>query len=257
MSPERRNELLADRAIWGLESAESRELSTIGDSDDLSFDVAAAAAAIAMLDIHEIEQPPAHLLEKLEADAQAQFDLGSGHGSDSSEPTPSSPPDNASHPGWLGWAVAAAAILASVWLGWDRLRPATSNKELRTQLLATHGATVEQLEWNAGPSDRRGDPRGDVVWDDVAQEGYMTFRGLPKNDPEKFQYQLWIFDGKRDLKKPVDGGVFDIAASGRETIVRIDPKIRVHDGVAFAVTIEAPGGVVVSDRDHIVVTAGL
>jgi hypothetical protein len=38
-------------------------------------------------------------------------------------------------------------------------------------------------------------------------------------------------------------------------IVQIQPKIRVTAPTLFAVTIENPGGVVVSKREHIVVTA--
>ena len=77
------------------------------------------------------------------------------------------------------------------------------------------------------------------------------------NDPEQRQYQLWIFDRTRKVEQPVDGGVFDIPAGSSEVIIPIDAKVRVHDAFAFAVTVEKPGGVVVSEREHIVVMAGL
>jgi len=92
------------------------------------------------------------------------------------------------------------------------------------------------------------------VWSASAQQGYLRFVGLAPNDRAVVPYQLWIFDKTRDDKYPVDGGVFDVAASG-EVIVRIDPKLHVNDAALFAVTIERPGGVVVSKREHIVVTA--
>jgi hypothetical protein len=38
-------------------------------------------------------------------------------------------------------------------------------------------------------------------------------------------------------------------------IVKIAPKLLVGEAVLFAVTVEAPGGVVVSKRERIVVTA--
>jgi|GEM_PF-6982669 len=53
---------------------------------------------------------------------------------------------------------------------------------------------------------------------------------------------------------PVDGGVFDVTSTG-EVIVAITPKLHVDDLAMFAVTIEKPGGVVVSKRERIVVTA--
>jgi hypothetical protein len=94
-----------------------------------------------------------------------------------------------------------------------------------------------------------------IVWSPSTQRGFMRFVGLPPNDPAKTQYQLWIFDRQRDQAFPVDGGVFDVPSTG-EVIVPITAKLRVGDATLFAVTVEHPGGVVVSRREHIVVTAG-
>jgi anti-sigma-K factor RskA len=77
---------------------------------------------------------------------------------------------------------------------------------------------------------------------------------MTPNDVKAFQYQLWIFDRNRDDKYPIDGGVFDVSSTG-EVIVPIDAKISVDDATLFAVTVERPGGVVVSKRERIVVTA--
>ena len=82
----------------------------------------------------------------------------------------------------------------------------------------------------------------------------MRFKGLAVNDAKQLQYQLWIFDKHRDQAFPVDGGVFDVSSTG-EVIVPISAKLRVDEPVLFAVTVEAPGGVVVSKRERIVVTA--
>jgi hypothetical protein len=76
-----------------------------------------------------------------------------------------------------------------------------------------------------------------VVWSESRQQGFMPIRGLAANDPKGAQYQLWIFDRKRDAAHPVDGGVFDMV-----------------DG---EVTVERPGGGVVSKRERIVLTATL
>ena len=110
-----------------------------------------------------------------------------------------------------------------------------------------------------------GEVTGEIIWDEATDEGYMTIGGLEVNDPSEFQYQLWIFDTTRrqgDLpqfagpfdglltQRPIDGGVFDITETG-EVVIPIDSKILVQNGIAFAVTVEPPGGVVVSDRDRI------
>ena len=84
----------------------------------------------------------------------------------------------------------------------------------------------------------------------------MRFRGLAPNDPTERQYQLWIFDPSRSdwEAEPVDGGVFDVGAGG-EVVVPIDAKLAVAETALFAVTLEVPGGVVVSDRERLVLTA--
>jgi len=46
---------------------------------------------------------------------------------------------------------------------------------------------------------------GDVVWDRRAQRGFLLLRGFVPNDPARSRYQLWIFDGARDDRYPVDG----------------------------------------------------
>jgi anti-sigma-K factor RskA len=96
---------------------------------------------------------------------------------------------------------------------------------------------------------------GDVVWDSESQTGYLRFTGLAPNDPGAFQYQLWIFDANQDERYPVDGGVFNIPAGQTEVVIPIDPKIAVRTPMMFAVTMERPGGVVVSAREHIVALA--
>ena len=97
--------------------------------------------------------------------------------------------------------------------------------------------------------------RVDVVWDPVSQRGYLRFVGLAPNDPKVNQYQIWIFDGEGDPRYPVDGGVFDVPADAREVLVPIHAAIRVHNAKAFAVTVERPGGVVVSARGRVVALA--
>lgn len=83
----------------------------------------------------------------------------------------------------------------------------------------------------------------------------MHIEGLPANDPGTLQYQLWIFDKDRDERYPVDGGVFDIPAGATAVDVPIRATLAVDEPVLFAVTVEKPGGVMVSSRERIVLVA--
>lgn len=80
----------------------------------------------------------------------------------------------------------------------------------------------------------------------------MKLEGFPVNDPMSMQYQLWVVDGDRDAKHPVDGGVFDVAADGT-VVIPIDAKLALIKPTAFAITAEKPGGIVVSDGPHLAV----
>lgn len=134
-------------------------------------------------------------------------------------------------------------------------RPPTP-AEARQALLAS-APDVETLPWSLTADPAARGASGDVVWSASRQEGYMRFVGLAPNDPKVLQYQLWIFDKLRDERYPVDGGVFDVGAIGPdgELVIKITAKLAVGEPVLFAVTVEPPGGVVVSKRERIVVTA--
>jgi hypothetical protein len=54
----------------------------------------------------------------------------------------------------------------------------------------------------------------------------------------------------------VDGGVFDVTTEG-EVLVSIHPKLKVQEAFLFAVTIEKPGGVVVSSRERLPLLANV
>jgi len=88
---------------------------------------------------------------------------------------------------------------------------------------------------------------GEVYFDAASDEGLLEIEGLAPNDPSREQYQLWIFDADRDERYPVDGGVFDISSSGR-VLIPVRAHLHVSRPVSFAVTVEPPGGVVVSAR---------
>ncbi len=125
----------------------------------------------------------------------------------------------------------------------------------RRAFLATHRWVV-QRSWQAGNDPRGAGVRGDVVWDPKSQTGFLRFVGLPRNNPLTEEYQLWIFDGHREQPYPVDGGVFDVTSShGEEVVIPIHSKLYVDFATTFAVTVERPGGVVVSDRSRVAAIA--
>lgn len=164
----------------------------------------------------------------------------------------------AEHAAWF--AVAASVMLALI--GWwpritgnsEQVAAVPSLQEQREQL-ATKPSSVRR-EWTATSERAAQGAKGDVVWDPETQQGFVRFSGLAPNDPRKQQYQLWIFDASRGDKYPVDGGVFDIPPNAQgEVLVPIQARLPVRDAAMFAVTLERAGGVVVSEREHIVVLA--
>lgn len=166
--------------------------------------------------------------------------------------------------GKVGWFAAAASVLIAVAGWWPRMQtggdPAVETPAMvstleqeRQQLLAQQGVVTRTWQTTQDPA--ASGVTGDVVWDPRTQNGYLRFRGLQANNSDELQYQLWIFDGTRDDRYPVDGGVFDIPPGQGEVIIPITAKLEIRDPAMFAVTIEKPGGSVVSSRDRIVVVA--
>ena len=237
---ERIDELSADRALWGLDTEAERELDRVLDETgrdlDDSWEHSAAVALLAMQGV-DPGPPPQRLMAKLRAAAPIAQEIPAP-----AERTPRAAP-------WTPLLAAAVVILSVALFLKEGPRPTdeVATAELYRALAARPGVTL--WTWQAG------DVRGDVVWDAASQKGYMRFDNLPVNDPRERQYQLWIVDGRRNAAHPVDGGVFDIPTNGDDVVVPIDAKIHVHAAQAFVVTAENPGGVVVSDREHIVALA--
>lgn len=259
-------DLLAQRATEGLSPREELELrGLLADAPGVEADwLGPAAAAIdrtvgAMLsgDAGRSTEPmPAALRAKLLADGTAALSGSDTHvsGPVAIDPVQPTAPRRVASPilAWAGWA-AAAAVLA--WAVLTRPAPApgpgpeapivaASPAEARERLIAEAGDLV-RAEWAPSDDPVYGAVRGDVVWSSERREGYMRLTGLPANDPAVRQYQLWIVDPARDAN-PVDGGVFDIRVRDGEAIVPIEAKLPVDRPAAFAITVEKPGGVVVS-----------
>lgn len=277
---ERLLDLLSDRALFELSAEEQRELDELLKifpewRDDETFSLTAAAVSLSALDTRE--EMPASLRNKVLADS-SQYFAGEIAEEKRPEPVLSRVPSPRSNViefrpkrfnwNWLGWAAAAAACIAlvvNVWLsrgpqGPDlgvTVPPVIEEKLTMAQMrqrLMDSSADMTKATWTPGDMPDMKDIGGDVVWSDAKQAGYMRLTGLPANDGTKETYQLWIFDETQDPKTPIDGGVFNVNANG-EVIIPINAKLKARNPSMFAITMEKPGGVVVSERKKMVALA--
>ena len=263
-------DLLVKHVTEGLSPAEQRALDALDTevASAYSRDFERAAAAVALAASTAAEPLPAALAQRLES-VGLQHVAPAGVADIASARAVRSRPSRPSAA--YGWLAAAASLLIALfaWFRPPALAPVAqvppavapapvpappappTLAEEREALLAKNGALKITLGATKDPA--AAGVTGDVVWDPATQRGYLHFAGLAPNDPAMRQYQLWIFDGARDKRYPVDGGVFDIPANATDVVIPIHAALAVLKPAAFAVTIEKPGGVVVSGREHVVV----
>ncbi len=247
---------LAIRAFTeGLDAEGTARLQRTTSANDLqSFEH--SLAAIHWSNSGDVCTPPDEAMKRLQREAELW--LGSPHqdmpkrirNQAPSEVKPLRAP-------WLmmaGWAVAAAlCILLFVQQGGSAWGP---SPEEGMDALVAQATDLQRIQWSATEDPLAAGAVGEVVWSDEFQEGYMVFRGLAPNNPAEAQFQLWVFDPSRvdwDTA-PVDGGVFDVV-EGEEVVIPIRTALPVRDVALFAITMEEPGGVVVSKREHLLLTA--
>ena len=254
-------ELMVQQSLEGLSPAEKQQLQKLRLENNVSesdlhdemerIELAAAAADLACFD-DDSSFIPDRIKDRVLVEAGKFFeaktsDTGSLVTHKPEQPTPNT----------LGWKIAtiistAACILLLLNPVARTLDPApVSVAQLRDAFLDS--APVDLIDVKMVSNDALHEygkdlKNGRLVWSDAKQEGYMEFEGLKINDPKVEQYQLWIFQNEKLEKYPVDGGVFDITKD--KQIIKIDAKI-LTNAKAFAVTLEKPGGVVVSDRERI------
>ncbi|HSG65871.1 MAG TPA: anti-sigma factor [Gammaproteobacteria bacterium] len=269
---ERLIDLSADYAVGQCEPNDMAELQQLdpNESARAAFEAVAAEIDAAYADYDPVEIPSG-LEEKLFAaipSAQPEQAKPELKLTNAPEPVMSAPSLSGAGT-WFPWLVAAAsvAITGAVLLRPQATQTAPTAAEQRDQLIAQADPdSLLRYTWTATEDPSVVAPvTGELIWDEATDQGYMTISGLEVNDPSEFQYQLWIFDATRPLgelpqfagpfndlltQRPIDGGVFDITDAG-EVVIPIDAKLMVQQGVAFAVTVERPGGVVVSDRSRV------
>jgi hypothetical protein len=205
-------DLLCDKFVYGLTDEEATELDRLGYDPAEADSIEMTVAALALVDLDGEAPMPASLRARLAGDADTFFGAEKEEAATHREIVPDR---GSGRPwfGWLGWAVAGAACIAlavSLFIprGTEqragqptptpeqRLSPAQE----RQQLMASSPELI-RAEWAPGKMENI-DVSGDVVWSDAKQAGYMRLKGLPKNDPAKETYQLWIVEEARDRKHP-------------------------------------------------------
>lgn len=270
LPPEELFDLLSDRALFGLDDAETNRLEELlrtntwvrGDC----MDDAVAQTALAFQDAAtDVEPMPSDVADRITQGVHAEM---------ASESAPTrdiagriSAETDSKHGGttsWLGWVAAAAAIAVAV-MAWQPFTPTVRNN---TQLVSWVDQHPDAVRWDWSPGLGDGavdDVSGYVTFSPESQEGYMLIKGLEPNDPRIQQYQLWIWDQERepdpenptplaDNVHPVDGGVFDVNDQG-EVVIPIKLPLRVDQPYLFAVTVERPGGVVKSEKGSVPIIA--
>ena len=247
-------DLLVLRATEGISGEQEEELQALldehGIEDTLELDLAAAAAAnaSALKGARDYEEAPATLRARLLEDADQFF-------GPADDKVVAFEPRRKARGTWnWGWATAAALVVALIATNVVEFDPATIDYGQARERLIAESEGTQMIPWGVPEAAEYADVRGDVVWNDTKQEGYMLLTGMPVNDPSESQYQLWVVDPDRDAN-PVDGGVFDIPAGESTVIVPINAKLAVDKPVLFAITREQPGGVVVSQGPLLVVAS--
>jgi hypothetical protein len=235
------------------------------------------ATAVELSQLGKLESMPSALRAKLEADAARALATGQAASggapgsSDSGSARPTTLPRPSRTVQLAGWFAAAACLVVAATSFLRAPREVTKVVTIEAptppapkvptiaeqrEALRKAGKDVVEIGWSTTKDPAAQGATGNVVWSTSDQRGYMHFHGLAPNDRSQSTYQLWIFDKERDAKYPVDGGTFDIESNG-DVIVPIAAKIHVNKPALFAVTVEKPGGVVVSKRERIVVTAAV
>jgi anti-sigma-K factor RskA len=248
-------DLLIKQVTEGLSPAEQRALDVLDSevASSYSRDLERAAAALALAAKQDDQPLPPALTTRLVQQADEHFaasrkivDLSEVRGAEEQTSARTT-----RRSGTYGWLAAAACLVLAVF-GWLRLpeKPVPTPAQERAALLAQPNTLKITLGATQDPS--AAGVTGDVVWDPATQRGFLHFAGLAANDPAVRQYQIWIFDATRDQHYPVSGGVFDVPANSAEVVIPIRAALMIAKPAAFAVTVEKPGGVMVSGLEHVV-----
>ncbi len=212
-------------------------------------DYSAAAIDRVMADAASLEPLPPALAASIIRDGEAMLTGSRMPGNDRSGIPLKTPWWRSPAPAW--GAAFASLLLAFGLLLLSPGSPGTPTALELDQMLA-ETAAASTLDWQGMGDPTYANVSGYVRWDSRSQRGVMQLTGLPVNNPRQQQYQLWIVDPQRDAN-PVDGGVFNVTDG--DNLVAINAKLQVINPKAFAITLEQPGGVVVSKGPLLVIAS--
>jgi uncharacterized surface protein with fasciclin (FAS1) repeats len=164
---------------------------------------------------------------------------------------------------WSGWIASAAASIALASLATQSPEKSSVTPPVReapvpltiSEQLARLRSELPHVALKTSGHPLARQAGGELFWDLTRQQGYMMLEGLAPVDPGKGVYQLWIFDARRDERYPVNGGVFAVEKSDAPALIPFRAPLPVDRPTLFAITLEPPGGVVVSDRQRIMLAA--
>jgi hypothetical protein len=258
-------ELLADHALEGISAAEQAELLALlsdDNLDSLTFERLVASIAVS-LNPQPLEPLPTDLQARIKKTAVElpQFNKNTTSKVSAAISTPVTQVSGIRKPSTpkatrrekLLWLFAAACCLGLI-ATWGYPLVRTDSKPQSLVARIDQSSDVVHIPWTGTDDVAAKGSRGEIVWSNKLQAGYLKVTGLVKNNPAKSQYQFWIFDATKDDRYPIDGGVFDIAEDGT-SVLPIQAKLQVVKPAMFAVTAEVPGGVVVSARERVLLLA--
>ena len=256
---ERLLDLKVQEATYGLSESEALELRRLVEEfpdwdGDESFALTVASVQLAG---GKEEAMPTHLMRSIEEEFSRLYPSEQTNRQQKMTSEEASKPGSPFDMKWLGWVLAGAfgaTLIFNTFTNQQTENPSINvaqepTAQERLDDLIKSAGDVVRNKWESQSNDFKFE--GEVVWSESKQEGFMRFKGLPRNDKTKETYQLWIFDENQKAEYPIDGGVFDSESEG-ELIVPIQPKLEVKNAQLFAVTVEKPGGVVVSDRKRLI-----
>jgi anti-sigma-K factor RskA len=135
---------------------------------------------------------------------------------------------------WLPWAIAAALVIFSGFLAYDRAQMRRELEQAKNidQFAGANFAALAPAD-GAPPG-----ARAVVAWEPDRQIGVIRISGLPAAGSGK-DYQLWAVD--EDHKDPVSAGIVRVDPNGAAS-VRFKPVVEARRVKAFAISLEREGG---------------
>ena len=268
-------ELLAERALDGLDADQQHELESLLQAQP-DFDAECLDRTAALLDraaaAGDTEPLPEHLKDRILANPWLEHPAAArGLEAPATLKAASSGRSRMRPREAFAWLAAAACLLLAVFAWYTRPTPAPPQKspavanseppatpprgdtpapspatltvaQQREQLLASAPDVlhVQLVSNDSGAVAIK--PGGDIVWSSGRQMGYLRLQGLASNDPAQRQYQLWIIGGDASSNELINGGMFFVDRNTGELTVPIHADHFVQLPKMFLVSVEPLGG---------------